>query len=33
MWTWLKEHPTNGGPPNWAWCITWGIMIAAIIFS
>ena len=30
LWRWLKERPARGGPPNWAWCITWGIMLLGV---
>ena len=30
---WLKERPVGGGIPNWAWCITWGIMLAGVILN
>ena len=30
---WLKQRPTYGGVPNWAWCATWSIMLAAVIIN
>ena len=30
---WLKWRPSYGGVPNWAWCITWGIMISGIVLN
>lgn len=30
---WLKWRPENGSVPNWAWCITWGIMALAIVME
>lgn len=28
---WLKWRPPSSSIPNWAWLITWSIMLAAII--
>ena len=33
LWRWLKERPARGGPPNWAWCITWGIMLFGVVLN
>lgn len=30
LFDWLKKRPYSGGPPNWAWFITWMIMGLAI---
>lgn len=28
-----KSKRNNGGVPTWAWCITWGLMLASLIHS
>ena len=28
-----KKNPREPGPPLWAWCITWSIMVAAIVIN
>lgn len=30
---WLKWRPSHGGVPNWAWCITWGIMLVGVVLN
>ena len=30
---WMKWKPSPSGIPNWAWCITWGIMISGIVLN
>lgn len=28
-----KKKPRKPRPPLWAWCITWSIMVAAIVIN
>lgn len=28
-----KKRGHDGGVPGWAWCITWGIMLAVVVLN